>query len=134
MNWRFQSGLPFTPFSPASSLVANWSVNNRGILDFNQINTLRREAFNTVDIRVDKKWFFTKWSLNLYLDIENITGNAIPSNQLILDRAKDADGKPVGGPVIINPTAPLAEQRYLLKTITDAQGTLLPTIGIMIEW
>jgi hypothetical protein len=53
---------------------------------------------------------------------------------LILDRTKDADGKPVGGPVILNPTAPLAEQRYLLKTITDAQGTLLPTIGIMIEW
>jgi len=134
MNWRFQSGLPYTPFSDASSLVANWSVNNRGILNYNQINTLRRQAANTLDIRVDKKWFFSKWSLNLYLDIENITGSAIPSNQLILDRQKDADGKPIGGPVIINPTAPLAQQRYLLKTINDAQGTLLPTIGIMIEW
>jgi hypothetical protein len=109
-------------------------VNNRGILNYNQINTLRRQAANTLDIRVDKKWFFSKWSLNLYLDIENITGSAIPSNQLILDRQKDADGKPIGGPVIINPTAPLAQQRYLLKTINDAQGTLLPTIGIMIEW
>jgi len=134
MNWRFQSGLPFTPFSDASSLVANWNVNNRGILDYNRINTLRRGPANTLDLRIDKKWFLKKWSLNLYFDVENVTANAIQSNQLILDRKRDETGKPIGGGVIVNPKAPIAEHRYLLKTINDAQGTLLPTIGIMVEF
>ncbi len=134
INWRFQSGLPFTPFSEQSSLVANWNVNFRGILDFDRINSQRRTAGNTIDFRVDKRWFFKKWSMNLYLDLENLTGNAIGTDQLILDRPRDEAGKPIGGPVIANPNAPVDQQRYKVKTINDAQGTLLPSIGVMIEW
>ncbi len=134
INWRFQSGLPFTPFDDNSSLRANWDVNNRAILNYDLLNTLRRTAANTIDIRVDKKWFFKKWSLNLYLDIENLTGNAIGSDQLILDRPLDENKRPIGPGVITNPDAPYNEQRYLLKTISDAQGTLLPSIGIMVDF
>lgn len=134
VNWRFQSGLPFTPFDEASSLRANWDVNNRALVNYNLLNTLRRTAANTIDIRVDKKWFFKKWSLNLYLDIENITGNAISSDQLILDRPLDENKRPIGPGVVVNPDAPYNEQRYLLKTISNAQGTVLPSIGIMVDF
>lgn len=134
INWRFQSGLPFTPFSEQSSLVANWNVNFRGIPDFDRINSQRRTAGNTIDFRVDKRWFFKKWSMNLYLDLENLTGNAIGTDQLILDRPRDEAGKPIGGPIIANPNAPVNQQRYKVKTINNAQGTLLPSIGVMIEW
>jgi len=134
VNWRFQAGLPFTPFSDQSALVANWNVNFRGILDYDQLNSLRRSPGNTIDVRVDKRWFFDKWSLNLYLDLENLTANAIGTDQLILDRPLDENGKPIGGPVIANPNAPKELQRYKVKTINDAQGTLLPSIGVMIEW
>jgi len=134
INWRFQSGLPFTPFDDKSSLRANWDVNNRAILNYDLLNTLRRTAANTIDIRVDKKWFFKKWSLNLYLDIENLTGNAIASEQLILDRPLDENKRPIGPGVVANPDAPFNEQRYLLKSISDAQGTLLPSIGIMVDF
>ena len=64
--WRYQSGLPLTPFSDASSLVSNWDVTNGGIRDFNRLNTLRNDFSNTIDIRVDKKWFFEKWNFNIY--------------------------------------------------------------------
>lgn len=133
INWRFQSGLPGTPFSDASSLVANWDVNGRGVPDYTRLNTLRKDASNAIDLRIDKKWFFDKWSLNIFLDIENITGNAVGNEQLILDRPLDADGKPAGDGVIINPEAPVGEQRYLLKSINDATGTPIPSIGLMIE-
>jgi hypothetical protein len=133
INWRFQSGLPATPFAEESALVANWDANGRGIRDFDFLNTLRSQASNTIDIRVDKKWFFKKWSLNLYFDIENITGNSVGSDQLILDRRLDENNRPIGGPVIDNPEAPRDRQRYRLKTINDAQGTILPSIGIMVE-
>lgn len=133
-NWRFQSGLPYTPFSDASSLVANWDVNFQGIPNYNLLNSARRTAGNTIDLRVDKRWFFQKWSLNLYLDLENLTSNAIGSQVLILDRTLDANGTPIGDPVILNPTAPKAEQRYKVKEINAAQGRLLPSIGVMMEW
>jgi hypothetical protein len=133
VNWRFQDGLPATPFSDLSSLVLNWERNGRGIPDYSRLNTLRNPAFSAIDFRVDKKWFFEKWSLNLYLDIENLTGSAIVTDQLILDRPLDADGKPVGGPVVVNPDAPVDQQRYRLKTINNGVGTPLPSIGIMIE-
>ncbi|MCB9275586.1 MAG: TonB-dependent receptor [Lewinellaceae bacterium] len=133
INWRFQSGLPRTPFSDASSLVLNWDVNGRGIPDYSRLNTLRNNASNAIDIRVDKKWFFDKWSLNVFLDIENVTGNAVGNEQLILDRQLDEDGNPVGGAVIVNPDAPASAQRYLLKKINDATGTPIPSIGLMIE-
>ncbi len=133
INWRFQSGLPFTPFSDASALVQNWDRNGRGLRNFDQLNTLRQDAANAVDIRVDKKWFFDKWSLNVFLDIENVTGNAVGNEQLILDRPLDDDNQPIGDGIIVNPDDPLTEQRYRLKTINDAAGTVVPSIGLMIE-
>jgi hypothetical protein len=134
INWRFQDGLPFTPFAASSNLVVNWERNARGIPDYGQLNTLRQDAFSAIDFRVDKKWFFEKWSLNLFLDIENITGAAVSDTELILDRMLDEDGNPIGEPTIINPDAPQNEQRYLLKELESGTGTPLPSIGIMIEF
>ena len=133
INWRFQSGLPYTPFSEASSLVQNWDVNSRGIPNYALLNTLRRDILNSFDFRIDKKWFFRQWSLNLYFDVENANSNVVGNPTLILDRQLDENGTPIGGGVIINPDAPAAEQRYLLKTINDAVGTPIPSIGIMVE-
>jgi hypothetical protein len=133
INWRYQSALPYTPFSPLSALAANWDVNGRGIRDFDLLNSARATPSNTLDFRIDKKWFFRSWNLNVYLDIENLTGNAVILPSLVLDRPLDEQGNPFGDAVIINPDAPYAEQRYLLKEIQDAQGTPIPSIGLMIE-
>lgn len=134
VNWRLQSGLPTTPFADASSLVSNWDVNGRGIRNFNQLNTGRTDPINFIDLRVDKKCFFDKWSLNVFLDIENLTGYAVGNDQLILDRPLDENGRPIGGGIIVNPDAPREQQRYRLKTINDATGTTIPSIGLMIEY
>lgn len=131
--WRYQSGLPFTPFSDDSSFVLNWDVNNGAIRNFNLLNTLRNNASNTIDIRVDKKWFFNKWNLNVYLDIENLTSNAVGNPQLILDRPLDENNMPIGEGIILNPDAPIEQQRYLLKEINDATGSLIPSIGLIVE-
>ncbi|MEY3368252.1 MAG: hypothetical protein RI973_1407 [Bacteroidota bacterium] len=133
VNWRYQSPLPYTPFSGQSALVANWDVTGRGLRDFTRLNAARATASSTIDFRIDKRWFFDKWSLNLYFDIENITGNAVILPALILDRPLDENGTPIGGAIIENPDAPVAEQRYKLKVIEDAQGTAIPSLGIMIE-
>ncbi len=134
VNWRFQTGLPFTPFDrQASALVLNWQANGRGIRDFDLLNTRRADLVSAIDIRVDKKWFFDKWSLNIFLDIENVTGNGVGQDQLILDRPLDESGQPVGGGIIVNPDAPINQQQFQLKTINDAAGTVVPSIGLQIE-
>ena len=134
LNWRFQTGLPRTPFSNNSALVANWDVNGRGIPDYNQLNTERSEAINFLDFRVDKKWFFPKWSLNLYFDIENMFSTSVSSPELFLDRPLDSDGRPVGSGVILNPDASVGEQRYRTKILDNGTGRAIPSIGLMIEW
>lgn len=133
INWRFQTGLPFTPFDESSALVSNWDVRGVALPDYDLLNTLRTGVTNSFDFRIDKKWFFDKWSLNLYLDIENVNGNAVGLPALILDRELDENGTPIGGGVIENPDAPIEEQRYLLKQIGNAVGTPIPSIGIMVE-
>jgi hypothetical protein len=127
VNWRLQTGLPFTPFAENSSLVQSWDVNGRGLPDYSRLNTQRTNAANGIDFRIDKKWFFEKWSLNVYFDIENLTGNAVGIPALILDKNSE------GERVILNPTAPIADQRYRLKTIDNAVGTVIPSLGLMIE-
>ncbi len=131
--YRYQSGLPFTPFSDDSNLVLNWNVTNGGSLDFDQLNTLRNSSVNSVDLRIDRKWFFQKWSLNLYLDLQNLNGNFVSQPTLLLDRPLDENNSPIGPAVIINPDAPLNEQRYLLKELDTGSGSVLPTIGIVVE-
>lgn len=133
VNWRFQSGLPFTPFDPASALVQNWLVANAGIPDWDLINSQRAGASNTLDLRVDKKWFFQKWSLNIYFDLENVWGNAVGPPTLLLDRPLDENGLPIGSGVIENPDAPAEEQRFRVKQLDVSQGVPIPSLGLMIE-
>jgi hypothetical protein len=133
VNWRFQTGLPYTPFSDLSNLVLYWDINNAGIRDYSQLNTARAAASNTIDLRIDKKWFFDNFTLNLYFDIENIFGNAVGSPVMLLDRELDADGLPVGPAVIENPTDPIGAQRYKVKLQDVTQGTPIPSLGVLFE-
>jgi hypothetical protein len=134
VNWRFQTGLPFTPLDrQASAFVLNWQANGRGIRNFDLLNTQRADLVSAIDIRIDKKWFFEKWSLNVFLDIENVTGNGVGQDQLILDRPLDENGQPIGGGIIVNPDAPIDQQQFQLKTIDTGTGTLVPSIGLQIE-
>jgi hypothetical protein len=82
---------------------------------------------------LDKKWFLKGWDLNLFLDLQNVTAAAVASNVLILDRPLDENNKPIGGPIMVNPNANPNEQRYLIKTINDDGGTVLPTLGIVVS-
>ena len=80
-----------------------------------------------------KKWFFKKWSLNLYLDVENVTANSAGIPALILDRPLDENGTPFGGPTILNPDAPADQQRFKLKQLEPSIGVPIPSVGIMLE-
>lgn len=124
--WRFSGGLPYTPFDEAVSLLKEvWDIRGQGVEDFTQINRQRLKAFHQLDIRVDKKWFFKKWNLNFYLDIVNVYnfGGQLPA---ILTVQRDGSGNPLEDPE--NPNA------YLGKYLSNTNGNLIPSIGLVLEF
>lgn len=131
VRWRFQTGLPYTPFDDQSNLRPSWDLNGGGVRDFARLNTLRTGGSNILDIRVDKKWFFKSWSLNVYADVQNILSSAIDLPGLVLEYEENPDGS-LGPPIIENPQAPYNEQEYKVREIPTGAGSLLPIIGIVV--
>ena len=125
-RWLFSGGSPYTPYDIAtSSLKQNWDINGIGVRDFSQLNTLREGNFHQLNIRVDKKWFFDKFSLNFYLDLQNAYAfKAQLAPTLIVET--DTEGN-----YIEDPNDP---SRYQTKFIENASGILQPTLGIVIEF
>ncbi len=125
-RWRYLGGAPFTPWDlDRSSLKEAWDAQGRAYLDYSRFNRERAKAFHQLDLRVDKSYFYKRWSLMFYLDIQNVYNfKAALADNLV--RVLDPSGVPV--------TDPEDENRYVLKAIRNSSGTLLPTLGIMIEF
>ena len=127
---KFLGGAPYTPWDLATSAMRPaWDSRGRGYLDYTQFNDLRLNGFFQLDIRVDKEFYFDKWTLTLYTDIQNILNFKAeqPDN---LYRAEDANNIPV----IINPEDPYMDQLYELKLVQSETGIILPTVGIIVEF
>jgi hypothetical protein len=123
MKWRFVGGAPYTPYDyDRSSLIEAWDATGQGYLDYNKYNTNRLNVFHQLDVRVDKEYYFKKWSLNLYLDIQNLY-NFKAQQPDVLVQERDANGQPV----LKDPL------NYQLKYLPSESGTVLPTIGIIVE-
>ena len=71
LKFRFAGGTPYTPFDMQAS-QQNFALLNTGILDYNNINTLRLGNFKQLDFRLDKKVNYKKTSLNIFLDFQNV--------------------------------------------------------------
>lgn len=126
-KWRYVGGTPYTPFDlENSALIDVWNTNNQALPDYGQFNTLRLNGFHQLDVRVDKMFFFSKWTLNVYVDIQNIynfKGDEAETFVTVRD---------LNGISVVNPADP---SRYLLKKLeSDGSGTILPTIGVILEF
>lgn len=126
IKWRFVGGAPYTPYDlEKSSYKVAWDLQGQGYLDYSKFNTLRLNAFHQLDIRIDKQYFFGKWSLMLYADVQNVY-NFKADRTPILVRESDSNGVPV-----TDPSNPL---KYILKYLPNEAGTVLPTIGVIVEF
>ncbi|MBN1984745.1 MAG: TonB-dependent receptor [Prolixibacteraceae bacterium] len=124
-RWRFVGGLPYTPFDmETSSLVEAWNLTGGPYHDYSRLNAERFSAFHQLDIRVDKSFYLNKITAKFYLDIQNLY-NFQAEQQDIVVRAEDANGNFV---LTDNGT------RYQLETYKNTTGTVLPTIGIILEF
>jgi TonB dependent receptor/CarboxypepD_reg-like domain/TonB-dependent Receptor Plug Domain len=130
VKFRYQGGAPYSPFDMNAS-QANYVVSGRGVIDYNNFNTLRLSSFNSMDIRIDKKWNYRKWSLDIYMDITNAYGATQPATpSFTFKRTADnksfetTDGKQLkadgsnGIPLILD----------------NASKVVIPTIGFIVEF
>lgn len=117
-------GSPYTPYDvEKSSLVEAWNVQGRAYYDYSRYNQERLPVFGQLDVRVDKTFYLKKCMLGFYLDIQNITASKLCQPDALMSTGQ-----------IENPSAPLSEQRYVMKSIRQESGTLLPTLGITFEY
>ena len=123
LKWRYTSGSPYTPYNEQTSMQTDvWSVNGQGILDYTNINSLRNPSFHQLDIRIDKKYYFKKWTLNLYIDIENVY-NKVAALGPYLSVVRDESGLPIEN----------SDGLYEPLYIENTYGQFLPSIGLIIE-
>lgn len=126
IRFRFSDGAPYTPYNEEASLEKeNFDVTGQGIKNYTQLNTLRSPSFTQLDLRVDKKYPFEKWTLNVYLDIQNVY-NSKSEQQPYLSIQRDANGNGI--------TDPNNPDSYLPLYIPNEAGTILPSIGIIVEF
>lgn len=130
-KYRFAAGAPYTPVDPVkSSFVLAWNAQRQAYPDYSRFNAERLSSFSQLDLRVDKSFYFDKWSLMFYLDVQNVLNSAVDTPDIYTTKLDEN-----GNPVVKNPDAPIDEQQYEMKYIeTDGSGTVLPTIGIMVEF
>jgi hypothetical protein len=62
-KFRYASGRPYTPFTNSGSQLVTDYLSNYF------------KALHSLDIRVDKRWFYEKFTLITYIDIQNVYNN-----------------------------------------------------------
>jgi hypothetical protein len=129
-KFRYAGGSPFTAIDTAASRRL-YLLTGQVQLDNSRLNQERLRAFRQVDFRVDKKWSFESWSLDLFFDVQNAFAFALDApQQYTFARTEDnsdwvsTDGQPV------RPDGSNASPVFLDNTST----LVTPTIGIIIEF
>jgi hypothetical protein len=69
LRWLYAGGAPYTPFDVNASLATH-----KGVFDAARINAARLPDFHSLNIRVDKRYYFKSTTLTVYLSIWNAYG------------------------------------------------------------
>lgn len=125
LKWRFSGGLPYTPYDLENSAIVDvWNATGGPVYNYNLLNTERYNIFHQLDLRVDKKFFLDKYTLMVYVDIQNAYNYKNESQDYIV-REKDIDGSYL---------TTADGSSYLLESIPSISGTVVPTLGVMVKF
>ena len=65
-RWTYAGGRPYTPFDETLSRQANL-----GIVDESRVNAERYPAYHSLNVRIDRKFYFDSHMLDIYLSVWN---------------------------------------------------------------
>jgi hypothetical protein len=129
LKFRFQGGTPYTPYDSIASRL-NFVTLRQGILDYSKLNTLRVNPFNSSDIRIDKKYFYKKATLDFFLDITNWYGSkSVAPNPYLFELNADGTFKTTDGKTIKKDGS-----NGIPSYADGSQVFITPTIGFILEF
>lgn len=115
-RFRFLGNAPYPPVDLEATLATYPAI----IYDYSTLGRDRLDSFQQLDFRIDKKWNFRRFSLDLYFDVQNALARPLPSEPEYGLR-RDNDG---------NIKAP----RSLVLVNANVTGTIIPSLGIVINF
>lgn len=122
-KWRFVGGLPYTPYDLTKSAnIQAWDAIGGPYYNYSLLNSKRFGSFQQLDLRVDKKYYFKKWVLRVYFDVQNAY-NFKNQGQDFVIRKKTASGTYM---------TTNNGKDYVLETVPNLSGQALPSVGIII--
>lgn len=127
LRWRYAGGAPYTPYDVQASMKPEqWNATHQAVLDYSLQNSARLPAFHQLDLRVDKTWYFKKWTFRTYVDIQNLYNYASQGQPLLLPEID-----PVTGQYIVDQQT----GSYVPRSYSNSLGgAIIPTLGIIIEF
>lgn len=125
VRWRYVGGAPYSPIDYALSTNREaWNVTKQPYTDYSKFNSLSLPNSHQLDMRIDKEFYFKKWVLNLYTDIQNVYN--FKTQGIPVYTNLDANGA-----IIEDVNGDNTKQG--LRTLDSFGGNILPTIGIIIK-
>lgn len=125
-KFRYVGGKPYTPYDiEASSLIENYDINGQGILDYDNLNSKRYEPYNQLDVRIDKTWYWKHLALNVYVDVQNLLASEFTEQSFLIPLIDE------NGNYVVNPSDPT---KYIMDTIENTNGTILPRFGLIFDF
>ncbi|HEX8659187.1 MAG TPA: TonB-dependent receptor [Hymenobacter sp.] len=130
LKYRAAGGAPYTPYDLAAS-QASYLATGNAVLDYGQLNTQRLGAFQQFDARVDKRLNWRRYSLDLFVDVQNaflLRNPTVPAYSF--QRLPDNSGFATtdGGP--IRPDG----SNGIPLLLPDDDPLIVPTIGFIFEF
>lgn len=115
LRYRYAGKTPYPPVNEAATLDNYPAI----ILDYDRLGDVRLDPYNVADIRIDKKWNFKKFALDLFLEVQNAFASATPESPSYgLNR--DETGK-------------IVEPRELV-IVPASDASILPILGIVVDF
>jgi hypothetical protein len=130
LKFRYQGGAPYSPIDENASRL-NFITQGVTVYDFSRLNTLRLRAFNSSDIRIDKKINFKKTALDLYLDVTNwylSKSPVVPEFTLKRNEANNGFATTDGGPIKSDAS------NGIPVILNEPSALVTPTIGFIWEF
>ncbi|RSK47165.1 TonB-dependent receptor [Hymenobacter rigui] len=129
-KYRAAGGSPYTPYNlPASQ--ASYLATGRGVLDYDQLNTQRLGSFQQFDYRLDKRLNWKRFTLDLFLDVQNafvLKNPGVPD--YTFERLPDNSGFATTDGQPIRPDG----SNGIPILLANDNTSVTPTIGFILEF
>ena len=130
LKFRYQGGAPYSPIDEEASRI-NFATQGTTIYDFTQLNTLRLGAFNSSDVRIDKKINLKRTTLDLYLEVNNWYVFKSPDlPEFTLKRNPETKGFETKDGLPLRPDA----SNGIPLILRETTALVTPTIGFILEF